>query len=58
MPRGILFFMVVWVLVSMGVVTFRHLSGQEKLSVVKLLLFSGATALIALGLVALVVFVF
>ncbi len=51
MPRGILFFVIVWVLVGVGITTFRHLNGQEKLTVVKLVGFSAVTAVIALVIV-------
>ena len=50
MVRGLLFGFIVWILVSGGIMVFMHLSGRERLTVVKTGLYGGMTAAITLGI--------
>jgi hypothetical protein len=58
MIRGTAFFVVVWAVVAISITVFRSLSGAEKWSLVKTFAYGGATALIALMFVGVIVAVF
>jgi len=51
MIKGILFFVLVWLLVSVGITVFRSLSGREKFNVITLMSYSAVTALISTVLI-------
>ena len=58
MFRGIVAFLVVWAAVAAGITVFRHMTVKEKFESVKLLMWSGLTAAIAIGLLTVAVIVF
>ena len=47
MSKGIMFFGVVWALVSIGILVYGHLSGSEKLSVKRASIYGLVTAVVA-----------
>lgn len=47
MIKGLMFCFVVWVLVSVGIGVYGHLSGSEKLSVKRSLIYGLVTAIVA-----------
>lgn len=58
MIRGIELYFALWVSVYFGIVLFRSLSRKEKWKMAKVMLFGGVTALIALIIVVLIVYLF
>lgn len=58
MIRGIIFFVAVWIITYVGIDTFRHLSGKDKLVVAKTATYAAFTALVALFVVLGTVFLF
>ena len=58
MFRGIVAFLVVWAAVAEGITVFRHMTAKEKLESVELLMWSGLTAAIAIGLLTVAVIAF
>jgi hypothetical protein len=58
MFKAILFFILVWVLVVLGINLFRAATNKERLSAVKVGAFGLVTAIIAVTFVALMVVIF
>ena len=58
MIRGIEFYFVMWILVSLAIIGWRQLTGKEKWELAKVLAFSSITAVVALFLVILIVLIF
>lgn len=58
MFKGIMFFNIVWAIVTIGILVYGHLSGSEKLSVKHGLIYGLITAIVAVILVAGVVILF
>jgi hypothetical protein len=58
MVRGMLYYLLVWLLVSAILFVFSHLSKREKMSVIRSVLYGLVTATIALGIVLLLVYIF
>ena len=58
MIRGILTFLIIWVLVAGSITSWRALSGKEKWSLVKTISYGGLTAAIALVFVIVLVILF
>jgi hypothetical protein len=58
MIRGILTFLVFWLLVAGSITSWRALSGKEKWSLVKTVAYGGLTAAIALIFVIVLVILF
>ena len=48
MIKGILVFVVLWVVVAGGIIIFRGMTKKDKLKMVKLALYSGVTSVLAL----------
>lgn len=58
MIKGIMFFVIIWVLVAVGIKVVRHMTLMEKLNAAKLVIYSGITAVVAFGILSLVVILF
>ncbi len=58
MIRGILAFLIMWVLVVGSISAWRSLSGKEKWSLVKSVTYGGVTALVALVILVGIVILF
>lgn len=58
MIRGILAFIAVWAIVSLGISFFWHISRKEKIDMMKIGLYSFMTAVIAFVLLTVVVVLF
>lgn len=58
MARGILFYLSVWVLVSIGLYVFSRLKKNERLTLFRCFLYGLGTATLALCIVSLIVYVF
>ena len=58
MIRGIEFYILVWILVTFGIVGFRHLTGKEKWALTKAIAFGAFTAVVALFAVIGIVIIF
>lgn len=58
MVRGILYYLLVWLLVSVGLFVYNHLSQREKMNLWRCAGYGLLTATIALGLVLLIVYLF
>lgn len=58
MLRGILYYLLVWIVVSVLVYGFSHLSRREKMSLIRSILYGLVTATMALGIVLLFVYLF
>lgn len=58
MVKGILFFVLMWVAVCVGISIFRSLKNAEKWSLLKLLTYSGFTAAVSLLIVVVLVSIF
>lgn len=58
MIKGIMFFIFVWLLVAMGITVFRGMTLREKISMAKLVVYSGITAIVALAIVIIAVIAF
>jgi len=58
MIKAILFFVFVWVTVAIGIKAFRAATNKERWSATKVVVFSLATALIAVAIVILTVVLF
>jgi len=56
--KGIILFLGFWAVVTGGLGLWRQMSGKEKWSLVKTCAYGGLTALIALVLILLIVFLF
>ncbi|HEU0187940.1 MAG TPA: hypothetical protein VFR06_08615 [Gallionellaceae bacterium] len=58
MVRGILYYLLVWLVVSAGLFGYHHLSRREKMNVWRCTGYGLLTATVALGLVLLMVYLF
>lgn len=58
MIKGIIMFLGFWAVVTGGLGLWRQMSGKEKWSLVKTCAYGGLTAIIALVLIVLIVFLF
>ena len=58
MIRGIILFLGFWAVVTGGIGLWRQMSGKEKWSLVKTVTYGTMTAIIALVLILLIVFLF
>ena len=58
MVRGIIFFLIVWLIVSAVFYLYIHLGRREKTNVLHTLLFGLATAIFTLAMVLLMVYLF
>lgn len=58
MFRGILYYLLVWFVVSAAFYFYNKLSRREKITVIRCVLYGLATATISLGIVLLIVYIF
>lgn len=58
MLRGILYYLVVWLVVSAAIYAYNSLNKHEKITAIRSVLYGLATATIALGIVLLIVYLF
>lgn len=58
MVRGILYYLLVWAVVSSGMYLFNRLSRRERVTAIRCILYGLVTATVALGLVLLIVALF
>ena len=58
MIKGILFFILVWILVIIGIQVFRILTSKEKWVLTKVVSFGAATAFVATVIVVFIVVIF
>ncbi len=58
MARGIYFYLLVWLVVTIGLYVFSRMSKSEKLTLLRCFLYGLGTATVALGVVLLIVYVF
>ena len=58
MVRGILYYLLVWAAVSVGMYLFNRLSRGGRVTVIRCVVYGLATATVALGLVLLIVALF
>lgn len=58
MVRGILYYLLVWLAVSAGLLTYNHMSRREKLNLWRCIGYGMLTATVALCLVLLMVYLF
>ena len=58
MLRGILYYLLVWLVVSAAFYFFNKLSRRKKITLIRCVLYGLATATIALGIVLLIVYIF
>lgn len=58
MLRGILYYLVVWLVVSAAIYGYNSLNSREKITAIRSVLYGLATATIALGIVLLIVYLF
>lgn len=56
--RGIIFFLIVWALVAVGINVWRSLTGKEKWNTIKCISYGAITSIIALWFVVGIVFIF
>lgn len=58
MVRGILYYLVVWIIVSAVFYGYNHLSKREKMTVIRSVMYGLLTATLALCIVLLIVYLF
>jgi hypothetical protein len=58
MLRGVLYYLVVWLVVSAAIYGYNSLNRREKMTVIRSVLYGLVTATIALGIVLLIVYLF
>ena len=58
MLKAFVAFLVVWVAIIIGVKTFRQITNQEQIEIMKLLLYGFAAAIISISFLTLIVFLF
>lgn len=58
MVRGILYYLLVWAVVSIGMLLFNRLSKRERVTAIRCMFYGFVTATVALGLVLLIVALF
>ncbi len=58
MVRGILYYLLVWAVVSAGFYGYNHLSRREKMTVVRSIVYGLLTATVALGIILVIVYLF
>jgi hypothetical protein len=58
MLRGILYYLVVWLLVSAAIYGYSSLNRRAKMTLIRSVLYGLVTATIALGIVLLIVYLF
>lgn len=58
MARGIYFYLLVWLVVTIGLYVFSRMNKSEKLTLLRCFLYGLGTATVALGVVLLIVYVF
>lgn len=58
MLRGILYYLMVWLVVSAAIYGYNSLNRREKMTVIRSVVYGLVTATIALGIVLLIVYLF
>ena len=58
MTRGIFFYVLVWMLVTVGLYIFSRLNKNDRMTLLRCFIYGLATATIALGIVLLIVYLF